>query len=136
MPRVRKHGTIRMYNNWGCRCKPCKKASADYRKLHPRPKGYAKQYAAKTGCSRRAARKRSGCEDVSESHCIQLLHSQKNRCAICRIELIWPNKNTHIDHSHQTGRIRGVLCTTCNTGLGCFKDNPRLMRKAIEYVEL
>jgi hypothetical protein len=50
-------------------------------------------------------------------------------CAICG------NKATHIDHCHQTNRVRGGLCNNCNTGLGMFRDNPALMVNAIKYVK-
>jgi hypothetical protein len=39
-----------------------------------------------------------------------------------------------IDHSHQSGRVRGKLCDGCNKGLGFFKDNPSLLFRAAEYV--
>lgn len=39
-----------------------------------------------------------------------------------------------IDHSHQSGRIRGRLCDSCNKGLGYFKDNPALLLRASDYV--
>jgi len=38
------------------------------------------------------------------------------------------------DHSHQTNRQRGLLCARCNTGLGFFRDEPRLLANAIEYL--
>lgn len=39
-----------------------------------------------------------------------------------------------IDHSHQSGRIRGMLCSSCNKGLGFFKDNPTLLLRASDYI--
>lgn len=39
-----------------------------------------------------------------------------------------------IDHGHVSGKIRGLLCATCNVGLGMFRDDPALLAKAIEYV--
>ena len=63
----------------------------------------------------------------------QLLKEQQSRCAICECELdLW--KNTHIDHDHADGRVRGVLCGTCNRGLGQFRDSQDLLQRAIDYV--
>ena len=39
-----------------------------------------------------------------------------------------------VDHSHQTGRIRGMLCDRCNKGIGFFGDNPTLLLRAADYV--
>ena len=40
-----------------------------------------------------------------------------------------------VDHNHETGQIRGLLCLNCNTGIGHFKDSIVLIRKALEYLE-
>ena len=60
----------------------------------------------------------------------QLLAGQENRCAICKNQMDSP----HIDHDHQTGEIRGLLCSFCNSGLGYFRDNPSNLRRAITYL--
>lgn len=58
-----------------------------------------------------------------------LLKSQNNVCAICNSE-----DYLHIDHCHVTNKVRGLLCPKCNTGLGLFKDNETLLKKAAEYL--
>ena len=60
----------------------------------------------------------------------QLLSSQKGTCPICG----GPDP-AHVDHSHDSGEVRGILCFNCNGGLGRFKDDLELMGRAIEYLE-
>lgn len=69
-----------------------------------------------------------------------LLDSQGQSCAVCRLhidELPDDGRNTkmHVDHCHDTGRVRGLLCSACNRALGCFRDDPHAMRAAANYVE-
>lgn len=61
-----------------------------------------------------------------------LINQQENRCAICGDEF---QETPNIDHCHETGKVRGLLCRTCNVGLGHFKDNLELLQSAIRYLE-
>ncbi|MFD3329224.1 endonuclease VII domain-containing protein [Streptomyces sp. NPDC058701] len=51
-------------------------------------------------------------------------------CVLCR-----KASADHVDHDHQTGRVRGVLCFSCNAASGQFKDRPDVIRRAAAYVE-
>lgn len=63
----------------------------------------------------------------------ELLQSQAGVCAICRT----PNrdgKRLAVDHNHETGKIRGLLCQGCNFAIGHLKEDPQLFDAAKEYV--
>lgn len=57
---------------------------------------------------------------------------QGGRCAICQQT---PKDRLCVDHDHDTGEMRGLLCRHCNSGLGHFKDDPSLLRVALNYLE-
>ena len=68
-----------------------------------------------------------------------MLETQDYKCAICgknASESKRGNKieSLHIDHCHKTKKIRGLLCHTCNTGLGHFKDKVENLMKAAQYL--
>ena len=64
-----------------------------------------------------------------------LNQAQNGRCAICGgLPKGNRSKRLYIDHDHATGRIRGLLCITCNSGLGQFQDKISLMETAIAYL--
>src|SRR5919108_3597318 len=58
---------------------------------------------------------------------------QKSCCALCRHQ---PIKRLQVDHSHDTRKLRLLLCLGCNTGFGSFGDDPKLMRSGADYLEL
>ncbi len=62
----------------------------------------------------------------------EMLDRQHGRCAICREPF---HARPAVDHDHASGRVRGLLCTFCNTGIGLFRDDPARLRSAIEYLE-
>ncbi|MEY4507941.1 MAG: Pectobacterium phage [Pseudomonadota bacterium] len=70
----------------------------------------------------------------------EMLASQGGVCAICKNLLEdqacagKSRRGTVIDHCHETGLVRGVLCSLCNKGLGHFSDNPEFLGAAISYL--
>lgn len=60
--------------------------------------------------------------------------NQQNKCAICEEELK-AGSDVHVDHDHKTGKVRGILCRWCNTGLGQFKDSEKSLIKAVQYLQ-
>ncbi len=62
-----------------------------------------------------------------------LLARQDGRCAICNVQ-IEDDARTHVDHDHVTSLVRGLLCRSCNLGLGHFKDSEERLALAIEYL--
>ena len=71
--------------------------------------------------------------DLHEDDYMRLKEEQDNCCFICSAD--FSEVKDHIDHCHTTGQVRGLLCNSCNSGIGMFKDNPELLEKAITYLE-
>ncbi|WP_309144509.1 endonuclease VII domain-containing protein [Streptomyces sp. BR123] len=67
---------------------------------------------------------------ITEAERDEMIAAQGGACVICRI-----GPAEHVDHDHETGKVRGVLCFSCNAALGQFKDRPDVMRRAAAYVE-
>lgn len=64
-----------------------------------------------------------------------LMDSQDNKCAICGYsDLSRKQFFPIVDHCHKGGKVRGILCSNCNFGLGSFKDNPAFLMKAASYL--
>jgi hypothetical protein len=59
-----------------------------------------------------------------------LLDRQQGLCAICKAA-----PAVHVDHDHETGAVRALLCFNCNGGLGQFRDDPLLLHAAAYYVQ-
>lgn len=66
----------------------------------------------------------------------RLLQSQQGRCAICGGPPRGGDGHRfHVDHCHETGTVRGLLCNPCNRGVGLFADSLERISAAIAYME-
>lgn len=70
----------------------------------------------------------------------RMMKVQNDLCAICKL----PESSRHhkgklrdlaVDHCHKTGKVRGLLCSSCNRGIGIFKENIETLKIAINYLE-
>lgn len=73
---------------------------------------------------------------ISRKEAIAMLRGQGYACAICGDKLRVKDENKwHVDHDHKTGKVRGILCNCCNTGLGKLGDSVKKVKRAIAYLE-
>lgn len=72
--------------------------------------------------------------NLSKEEYLKLFEIQDNKCAICGCKFDEIKKG-YVDHNHLTNRVRGLLCTKCNSLLGFAEDNIEILRKAIDYLE-
>lgn len=75
---------------------------------------------------------------LTEERVRELLGAQGWRCQICALPLRLAGPRAtmaHVDHDHQTGAVRGILCRHCNTALGYLRNDPDRARRAAAYLE-
>jgi len=77
---------------------------------------------------------------ITQAQYEEMLAEQGGGCAICGTDVFGDNQHgsmsAAVDHDHDTGVVRGLLCRECNTTLGRMKDNPELLRRAADYIEM
>ena len=67
----------------------------------------------------------------------RMFFEQDGKCAICLgTESYHTSPRLHVDHCHNTGAVRGLLCSKCNTGIAKFEDQPESLRRAADYLEI
>lgn len=86
-----------------------------------------KQYSRKSDLKRRF--------ELSLEDYNKMLEEQDGGCIICGKTKEENKQNLSVDHDHESGKIRGLLCDTCNRGLGYFKDDPELIINAAKYLK-
>lgn len=116
-------GPVETMNN-GTRCKTA-------RKLYEQSEGRVAQRRARQRKMYKAEEKNLY---VTHDQRLALLEEHGYTCAICSEKL--SKETAQLDHCHTTGKHRGFLCRGCNTALGFFKDDVKLLEKAIEYLSM
>lgn len=75
---------------------------------------------------------------ISSAKYDEMSEAQDHKCKICgnpeNVVIRGKTISLAVDHCHETGDVRGLLCSKCNQGLGCFKDSPDLLAEAIKYL--
>ena len=116
------------------RCKKCQKQQAqEWGRSHPESRRQIIQnWKSRTDIpkhNRKIWNKRV--YNLTPEDTERLSKSQKGVCAVCGEGL---TSKYHIDHDHITGKIRGLLCRSCNLGLGFFQDSVPKLMAAIQYL--
>ena len=101
-------------NGRGAYCKPChnEKGKETYTRLY----GSTREYHL---------RRRYG---ITGAEFDAMVADQGGTCAVC------PGEPVHVDHDHETGQVRGILCFNCNQALGNVRDNPEVLQGLIDYL--
>ncbi len=63
-----------------------------------------------------------------------LYRKQRGKCAVCEIKFVELPRAPQVDHDHKTKRVRGLLCSSCNPAIGLLGDTPRLLQRAVAYL--
>lgn len=105
-------------------------------KFHKHPKGGGFQAQCKV-CNQELSyryklKKKYG---IGISDYNDMLTMQASGCAICGNPENIAGRRLSVDHCHETGKVRGLLCNLCNIAIGNLHDDPDLLRRAIQYLE-
>lgn len=105
-------------------CRPCKRSYS--RELYDRNREYRRRYSYEAAIQRLYGITLEEREAIWEA--------QGRRCKICHSTGEGQKRRMHVDHDHDTGKIRGLLCHPCNIMLGGAKDSIEVLEKAIAYL--
>lgn len=120
------------------RCRPCRKKYRREDAVRERTSAYNKRYAKENPelmkkKDRRSSLKRFWGMTVEQYEAMK--EKQGGTCALCPKTESNPHKRLCIDHDHENGKIRGLLCDNHNRAMGLFKDSIEDMEKAISYLK-
>lgn len=114
-----RHGTQNGYVNLGCRCDLCRQAVVDYN----RDNGGARRSSLKANYG------------ITPEQWQELFDSQGGTCASCgTVPPEDAKRRFHVDHDHDSGQVRGILCHGCNVALGLLKEDVTRIEKLAVYI--
>jgi Recombination endonuclease VII len=120
---------------WGC-VKLRNEAAHARRRSDPerwaKVKAYMQEYSKRDRVLKRARELKTG-RGLPPGTIESMLEKQGGMCGLCGDKL-QEGRLQALDHDHQTGRVRDILCHSCNKGLGGFRDSPERLTKAILYL--
>lgn len=123
------HGTLSCYAWHGCRCDECRAANAANNRVY-------RQKNRQVLKEKRRVRERRDRYGLSEDEYRAMLDRQGGGCALCGADGKVAHKEVlAVDHCHRTGKVRGLLCDSCNRGIGLLADDPEFLRVAATYLE-
>ncbi len=99
---------------------------------------YRRTYKSRHPERQRASERRQSLKKkfgISIEQYDKMLELQAFGCAICRAVSDKSGRRLAVDHDHKTGRLRGLLCTNCNTAVGLLDESPHIFELALEYVK-
>lgn len=119
----------------GCTCSPCEQQREQDRQYAGQRTRDPLEYPSQLSTGRRARK-----YGLDAGQLQKMQEDRQGRCDICgKEETVLGStgkvKSLAIDHCHDTGRIRGLLCNNCNRGIGLLNKEPDLLRKALAYLE-
>ena len=110
----------------------CKKAKDRYLRDKEKIKSRNKKWWANESNVRKMVLSKYG---MTPEDYLVLFNLQEGSCAVCGTHQLELDHRLHVDHDHQTGKVRGLLCRNCNFALGLMGDSPDLIGRLKEYVE-
>ena len=115
------------------KCKACgKKRTLEWRRKNPKRSSELSRQWASRNPNKIRAKLLWRLYGLTTSDWDKMLDDQGGGCAICgNME---PARGFHVDHCHATKRVRGLLCTNCNHGIGNFSENAQIILEAARYV--
>lgn len=122
----------------GYRCKDCAKriAARDFRENKPARKATGKRYRSQPHIRAQARDRLLQMKyGVDSKEYDRILARQRGVCAICKQDRRDARgREMPVDHDHDTGKVRGILCDHCNRIIGLFQENPTHLRNAARYL--